>query len=233
MIAERKAWIALRRSRYRFLRASLVCRSSSSAELQYPVISIRFRLIGRARWLSRLARREGLWAGRALHSPSRPQSRAAARRSRIARQRPQRSISARRSGAMLVAGAARSNAASSRTPPGISLSVGRRWRVPSAAAARRASPRSQQYAGRAWTACEPASYRADEIADGWHAARRPLPTCRASSQKPLRSPARCLCKRVAGRAPSGTTVDTIAEFLLGCANLGQERDGIERAILIT
>jgi hypothetical protein len=31
---------------------------------------------------------------------------------------------------------------------------------------------------------------------------------------------------------SGTTVDTIAEFLLGCANLGQERDRIERAILI-
>src|SRR6202043_484520 len=31
---------------------------------------------------------------------------------------------------------------------------------------------------------------------------------------------------------SGTTIDTIAEFLLGCANLGQERDRIERAILI-
>jgi hypothetical protein len=31
---------------------------------------------------------------------------------------------------------------------------------------------------------------------------------------------------------SGTTVDTIAELLLGCANLGQERDRIERAILI-
>ena len=27
-----------------------------------------------------------------------------------------------------------------------------------------------------------------------------------------------------------TTIDTIAEFLLGCANLGQERDRIERAI---
>ena len=35
--------------------------------------SIRCRLIGPARWLSRLARREGLWADRALHSPSRPQ----------------------------------------------------------------------------------------------------------------------------------------------------------------
>jgi hypothetical protein len=31
---------------------------------------------------------------------------------------------------------------------------------------------------------------------------------------------------------SGTTVDTITELLLGCANLGQERDRIERAILI-
>ena len=29
-----------------------------------------------------------------------------------------------------------------------------------------------------------------------------------------------------------TTIDTIAEFLLGCANLGQEGDRIERAILI-
>ena len=32
---------------------------------------------------------------------------------------------------------------------------------------------------------------------------------------------------------SGTTIDAIAEFLLGCANLGQETDRIERAILIT
>ena len=31
---------------------------------------------------------------------------------------------------------------------------------------------------------------------------------------------------------SPDTIDTIAEFLLGCANLGQERDRIERAILI-
>ncbi|WP_257187516.1 MULTISPECIES: hypothetical protein [unclassified Bradyrhizobium] len=29
-------------------------------------MTIRCRLIGRARWLSRLARREGLWSGRAL-----------------------------------------------------------------------------------------------------------------------------------------------------------------------
>ena len=32
--------------------------------------------------------------------------------------------------------------------------------------------------------------------------------------------------------PGRTTIDTIAEFLLGCANLGQEGDRIERAILI-
>jgi hypothetical protein len=32
--------------------------------------------------------------------------------------------------------------------------------------------------------------------------------------------------------PSGTMIDTIAKFFLGCANLGQERDRIERAILI-
>ena len=44
-------------------------------------LTIRCRLIGRARWLSRLARREGLWAGRALHSPSRPQTRAMGQRS--------------------------------------------------------------------------------------------------------------------------------------------------------
>ncbi|WP_245322920.1 hypothetical protein [Bradyrhizobium valentinum] len=31
---------------------------------------------------------------------------------------------------------------------------------------------------------------------------------------------------------SGTTIDAIAEFVLGCANLGQQRDRIERAILI-
>ena len=31
---------------------------------------------------------------------------------------------------------------------------------------------------------------------------------------------------------SATTIDAIAEFLLGRANLGQERDRIERAILI-
>jgi hypothetical protein len=31
---------------------------------------------------------------------------------------------------------------------------------------------------------------------------------------------------------SGTTIDAIAEFLLGCADLGQEPDRIERAILI-
>ena len=35
---------------------------------------IRYRLIGRANWLSKLARWEGLRAGRALHSPSRPQA---------------------------------------------------------------------------------------------------------------------------------------------------------------
>ncbi|WOH57632.1 hypothetical protein [Bradyrhizobium sp. BWC-3-1] len=32
---------------------------------------------------------------------------------------------------------------------------------------------------------------------------------------------------------SGTTIDAIAEFVLGCANLGQQPDRIERAILIT
>jgi hypothetical protein len=31
---------------------------------------------------------------------------------------------------------------------------------------------------------------------------------------------------------SGKTIDAIAEFLLGSANLGQESDRIERAILI-
>ncbi|WLA39713.1 hypothetical protein QNJ95_43920 [Bradyrhizobium elkanii] len=31
---------------------------------------------------------------------------------------------------------------------------------------------------------------------------------------------------------SGTTIDAIAELVLGCANLGQQRDRIERAILI-
>jgi hypothetical protein len=34
--------------------------------------SIQYRLIGRANWLSKLAR----WAGRALYSPNRPQTRA-------------------------------------------------------------------------------------------------------------------------------------------------------------
>ena len=35
---------------------------------------IRYRLIGRANWLSKLARWEGLWRVWALHSPSRPQA---------------------------------------------------------------------------------------------------------------------------------------------------------------
>ena len=47
--------------------------SSANVTLMAPLQrSIRCRLIGRARWLSKLARWEGLWAGRALHSPSRP-----------------------------------------------------------------------------------------------------------------------------------------------------------------
>ena len=51
--------------------------SSADVTLMAPLpMTIRCRLIGRAGWLSRLARREGLWAGRALHSPSRPQTRA-------------------------------------------------------------------------------------------------------------------------------------------------------------
>ena len=65
-------------------RAILTPRIASSANvtLMAPLqCSIRCRLIGRARWLSRLARREGLWAGRALHSPSRPQPRAMGQRS--------------------------------------------------------------------------------------------------------------------------------------------------------
>ena len=53
-------------------------------------MTIRCRLIGRARWLSRLARREGLWAGRALHSPSRPQPRAMGQRSWRRRAGPER-----------------------------------------------------------------------------------------------------------------------------------------------
>jgi hypothetical protein len=56
--------------------------SSADVTLMAPLpMTIRCRLIGRARWLSRLARREGLWAGRALHSPSRPQPRAMGQRS--------------------------------------------------------------------------------------------------------------------------------------------------------
>jgi hypothetical protein len=51
--------------------------SPANVTLMVPLrLTMRCRLIGRARWLSRLARREGLWAGRALHSPSRPQTRA-------------------------------------------------------------------------------------------------------------------------------------------------------------
>src|ERR1700747_1826172 len=52
--------------------------------------SIRCRLIGRARWLSKLAQWEGLWAGRALHSPSRPQPRAMGHRSSRRRAAPER-----------------------------------------------------------------------------------------------------------------------------------------------
>ena len=53
--------------------------------------------------------------GRARHSPSRPQPRAAARRFRIPRPLSQRSVFARRSCARLAADAARSNVASCRT----------------------------------------------------------------------------------------------------------------------
>ena len=56
--------------------------SPANVTLMAPLrLTIRCRLIGRASWLSRLARREGLWAGRALHSPSRPQTRAMGQRS--------------------------------------------------------------------------------------------------------------------------------------------------------
>jgi hypothetical protein len=51
--------------------------SSANVTLMAPLRrSIRYRLIGRANWLSKLARWEGLWAGRALCSPNRPQTRA-------------------------------------------------------------------------------------------------------------------------------------------------------------
>ena len=47
--------------------------SSANVTLMAPLQrSIRCRVIGRANWLSKLARWAGLWAGRALHSPSRP-----------------------------------------------------------------------------------------------------------------------------------------------------------------
>ncbi len=50
--------------------------ASANVTLMAPLQrSMRCRLIGRARLLSKLARWEGLWAGRALHSPSRPQPR--------------------------------------------------------------------------------------------------------------------------------------------------------------
>jgi len=64
--------------------AKLTPRIASSADVtpKAPLpMTMRCRLIGCARWLSRLARREGLWAGRALHSPSRPQPRAMGQRS--------------------------------------------------------------------------------------------------------------------------------------------------------
>ncbi|MEY9345422.1 SRSO17 transposase [Bradyrhizobium elkanii] len=63
------------------------------------------------------------------------------------------------------------------------------WRA--AAAALRATLRSRQDAGRAWTACELWSYRADEFAGAWHAARRPSRSCRASSRTSPRSLAGC------------------------------------------
>src|ERR1700730_12584458 len=60
--------------------SSKACRriaSSTNVTLMAPLQrSIRYRLIGRANWISKLARWEGLWAGRALHSPNRPQTRA-------------------------------------------------------------------------------------------------------------------------------------------------------------
>src|ERR1700761_6386341 len=173
-------------------------------------MTIRCRLIGRARWLSRLARREGLWAGRALHSPSRPQPRAMGQRSRRHRAAPERPAVRQPPVYAPSADAARSNAVSSRTPRGISRSAGRRWRVPSAAAAQRASPRSYQYVGRAWTACEPWSYRADGIA-GLHRLAERLRKNGCGRWRVA-----CAGALQAARL-SGTTVDTIAEFLLGCA----------------
>jgi len=65
-------------------RAILTPRIASCANvtLMAPsVLTIRRRSIGWASRLSRLARREGLWAGRAIDSPSRPQARATGRRS--------------------------------------------------------------------------------------------------------------------------------------------------------
>ena len=56
-------------------RSNLALRIASSANVTLMAAlqrSIRRRVIGRANGLSKLARWEGLWAGRALHSPSRP-----------------------------------------------------------------------------------------------------------------------------------------------------------------
>jgi uncharacterized membrane protein len=65
-------------------RAKLTPRIASPANVTLLVplrLTIRRRLIGRSRWLSWFARREGLWAGRALYSPSRPQTRATGEKS--------------------------------------------------------------------------------------------------------------------------------------------------------
>src|SRR4051794_39616613 len=74
-------------------RPKLTLRIASPANVTLMALlrlTIRRRLIGGARWLSRLARREGLWAGRALYSPSRPQTRAMGQRSWRRRAGPER-----------------------------------------------------------------------------------------------------------------------------------------------
>lgn len=118
-------------------------------------MTIRCRLIGRAKWLSRLVRQEGLRAGRpciarAVHNPGQWGCGRG-----VVEWAPSNQLFGSLPSALASADAARSNAISSQTPRRIFRSAGRQSRAQSAAAAWRANPQSQRYGDQAWTHANP------------------------------------------------------------------------------
>src|SRR3954470_8489027 len=76
------------------------------------------------------------------------------------------------------------------------------------------------------------AYRADEFAGGWHAARRPLPSFRASWRKWLRLLTWCSWRRAAGRPRVRHDDQVDSRIRPGSRESGQQHDRIQRAILI-